>query len=445
MKNCWRDLVVGTEEAVPLADGRMATAIQFDNAATTPPFKAVMEEINKFMPWYASIRRGGGYKSDVSTNLYENGRELIAGFVGADVKRDVVIYTKNTTEAINMVAAVMAEDCRGQVVLTTEMEHFANDLPWRNLFLTDYVRTDSGGELDWEDLQLKVKRYRGRLRLVAITGASNVTGFCNDVYRIASLAHEYGAEILVDGAQLAPHKKFTMRPHDDACHIDYLVFSGHKMYAPFGTGVLVGCRKLFKYSLPFLKGGGTVNIAGRRFIDWEKPPHKNEGGTPNLPGVLAMMKAIDVLSCHDMAKIHVYETELSERLRLQLLKQKEVVVYGKRDFKGDRVSIVSFNIAGIHHRVLSRILSAEYGIAVRSGLFCAHPYAIKLLGISEAAFQASLADKLKPLPGMVRVSLGVYNTKTEIDSFAEAIESIVSRKNDFIKEYRLSNDELLLP
>lgn len=445
MKNCWRDLVVGVDETVPLADGRTTAAIQLDNAATTPPFKAVMEEINRFVPWYASVRRGGGYKSDISTNLYESGREMIAAFIGADLRYDTVIYTKNTTEAINMLAGVMAEENKGQVVLMTEMEHFSNDLPWRDRFITDYVRTDEGGELDMEDFRRKVQRYRGRLRLVTVTGASNVTGFCNDIYTLAALAHENGAEIFVDGAQLVPHRNFCMRPHDDICHIDYAAFSAHKMYAPFGSGILVGHRRLFKHNRPFLFGGGTVHIAGRSFIDWEKPPYKNEGGTPNLIGALAMMKAIDVMTVHDMVKIHSYETQLSEHLRHKLVKMKAVCVYGKSNYKGDRVSIVSFNIDGIHHRLLSRILAAEYGIAVRSGLFCAHPYAIKLMGIRESAFQSSLYDKSSPLPGMVRVSLGIYNTQAEIDAFVEAVETIISCQSDFLKEYRLSNDELLLP
>ncbi len=445
MENCWRDLVVGVEESVPLADGRRVKAIQFDNAATTPPFKAVMEEISRFAPWYASVRRGGGYRSDISTNLYERGRDVIASFVGADLERDVVIYTKNTTEAVNMFAGVLAEQCGGMVVLATEMEHFANDLPWRDAFQVDYVKVTAGGELDLDDYQKKLKRYRGRIRLVTMTGASNVTGFCNDIYAMAELAHCFGAEILVDGAQLVPHKNFSMRPHDDARHIDYVVFSAHKMYAPFGSGALVGRRRAFKHARPFLKGGGTVNLAGHTFVDWETPPHKNEGGTPNLMGVLALLTAADTLGSQNMARIHAYETKLADYLKRRLLKMKDVTVYGRPDYKGDRVSIVAMNVAGIHHRILSRILSAEYGIAVRSGLFCAHPYAIKLLKIREEELRAFAEDSQKPIPGMVRVSLGVYNTQAEVDAFLRAVETIVCRKQDFLKEYRLTPEEFLLP
>jgi selenocysteine lyase/cysteine desulfurase len=261
---------------------------------------------------------------------------------------------------------------------------------------------------------------------------------------MAAMAHGYGAEFMADGAQLIPHKGFSMRPHEDGGHIDYVVFSAHKMYAPFGCGVLAGKARLFRRTLPFLKGGGTINLAGRTFIDWESVPHKNEAGTPNLIGALALVKAMEILARVGLDNVHAAENQLADYIYDGLKRESGVFVYGGARQK-NAVSIVSFNIEGMHHRQVSRILSAEYGISVRSGMFCAHPYVTKLLKISEAELKEMAARKLKFLPGMVRVSLGVYNTKSEADKLLAAVNTIVCRKKDYLKEYRLPNGEFLLP
>ena len=268
----FRDLVVGVNTKVPLINGQCVTGINFDNGATTPPLYSVMEEIKNFTPWYSSIHRGAGYKSLLSSDVYEKGRETIKAFVNADKTRDIIIYTKNTTEAINLLSYTIAQHADKQIILSTDMEHLANDLPWRDKFQIDYVCIDQSGMLSINDLEMRLSNHKGTVTLVTVTGASNVTGYKNPIYKIAHLAHKHGAKILVDGAQLAPHCPIDMKPYDSPEHIDYLVFSAHKMYAPFGVGVLIGPKETFVGQEPFGKGGGAVQLVSHQFINWDIPP-----------------------------------------------------------------------------------------------------------------------------------------------------------------------------
>ncbi|MDF2875875.1 MAG: sufS 1 [Sporomusa sp.] len=304
----FRKLVAGTDVKIPLANGKYVTGINFDNAATTPPLSAVIREITQFAPWYASVHRGKGYKSIVCSDLYEQGREVVREFVNAD-KRDVVIFTKNTTESINMLAYALAAE-KEQVVLTTDMEHLANDMPWRDKFTVDYIALTKAGRLSLRSLESKLQAYEGRVKLVAVTGASNVTGYINPIHKIARLTHKYGARIFVDGAQWVPHISVNMRPPDSAEHIDYLAFSGHKMYAPFGTGVLIGPKATFDNAIPVYQGGGAVGLVSQQSIEWDDPPAKCEAGTPNMMGVLALITAIETLSKLNLDNIHRYEQRL---------------------------------------------------------------------------------------------------------------------------------------
>ena len=254
----FRKLVAGVNAQVPIKNGVMTPYINFDNAATTPPFISVVNRIIDFSQWYSSIHRGTGYKSKASSEIYDSSRESVLNFVGGSPDKDCVIYVKNTTEAINKLSNMYKDIYGGGVILSTSMEHHSNDLPWRNKFRVDYININKAGRLDLDDLEKKLSFYRKSIRLVTITGASNVTGFKNPIHHIARLTHKYGARILVDGAQLVPHSFIDMKPHCSPEHIDYLVFSAHKMYAPFGIGVLIGPRATFEKCPPDYKGGGTV-------------------------------------------------------------------------------------------------------------------------------------------------------------------------------------------
>jgi len=424
LNNAFRKLIVGVDTKVPLLNGDYVTAINLDNAATTPPFNSVMKKILEFVPWYSSVHRGTGYKSIMSSEVYEEGRAIIKRFVNADKSRDIVIFTKNTTESINLLAYILAQDDDDSIVLSTEMEHLANDLPWRDKFKVDYICTDECGKLSIEDLEMKLRKYAGKVKLVTVTGASNVTGFKNPIHEIASLAHRYGAKILVDGAQLVPHCPVDMKDFDSAEHIDYLAFSAHKMFAPFGIGILIGPQKTFENIDPVYKGGGAVTLVSRQFIDWESPPYNNEAGTPNIIGIVALLEAIRILNCIGMDVIHEYENSLIDYTTAALMGIPGVVLYGNSEKHESKIGIVSFNLLGFDHRLLAKILSCEAGIAVRSGLFCAHPYVEKLLKITDQELQYYQENPDVPFPGMVRISVGLYNSYSEIDALVACLRWI---------------------
>ncbi|AIF50434.1 aminotransferase class V-fold PLP-dependent enzyme [Pelosinus sp. UFO1] len=431
----FRNLVVGVDRKLPLANGKYVTGINFDNAATTPPLHSVMDELGDFAPWYSSIHRGAGYKSILSSDVYEEGRDVIKKFVNADHTRDVVIYTKNTTEAINLLSYILEQKDDKQVILSTDMEHLANDLPWRDKFLIDYVSIDEFGKLSLEDLEMKLVHYGGRIKLVTVTGASNVTGYKNPIYKIAKLAHEHGAKILVDGAQLAPHCPIDMKDYDSLEHLDYLVFSAHKMYAPFGIGVLIGPKETFEGEEPYCKGGGAVKLVSHQFIAWDTPPHKEEAGTPNVMGVVALLAAIKTLSSIGMHVIDNYEQTLIHYAIAGLTSIPDIKLYCCAGNKEDRLGIIAFDLPGIHHELLANILSHEAGIAVRNGLFCAHPYIEKLLGITNQKLSDMQKNPNVPCPGLVRMSLGLYNNSNEVDMLIDLLHQISKNKNAYIQKY----------
>ena len=296
-----RDALVGIDQLVPLFDGRLVPYVNLDNAASTPAFRSVVETIDEFLPFYSGVHRGTGYKSRVSTIAFERARELVGEFVGADPDRDVVVFAKNTTEAINRLARSLAVD-DDSVVLTTMLEHHSNDLPWRGRFRTVHVGVRPDGTLDVDDLDRRLAEHAGRVALLAVSGASNVTGVVQPVHQLAEKVHAAGGRILVDAAQLAPHRPIDMRPHDDPGHLDFVALSAHKMYAPYGTGALVGARCAFGPA-PDHAGGGTVHAVTTDAIAWADLPDREEAGSPNVVGAVAMAAAIRTLT-DDRARPH---------------------------------------------------------------------------------------------------------------------------------------------
>lgn len=419
-----QDLIAGLNMPVTLANGKQVPLINFDNAATTPPFRSVLEAIEKFAPWYGAVHRGGGIKSEVTTRLYEEARELVADFVGCDLEHWVIIFVKNTTEAINKLAYRLAQTAGYRnIVISTVMEHHSNDLPWRSKFRVLYTEVDEAGRLRLDDLEKKLRTSRGRVRLVTVTGASNVTGHINPIGEIARLAHHYGAEIMVDGAQMVPHLPVSMKGYGNGDHIDYLAFSAHKMYAPFGTGVLIGPRKTFERGQSEIVGGGTVELVSLQQVRWAGVPHRDEAGTPNMMGIIALSEAIKSLKRLGMRRIMGVETELAHYARRRLSRVPRLVFYGDNYNHNNKVGIITFNVQGTHHETVASYLTNEHGIAVRSGCFCAQPYVQRLLGVSPAEVKQAFATPGKPQRGMVRISFGLYNTKAEVDVLANALHA----------------------
>lgn len=423
-KSPFRKYVLGTETMIPLASNRLVKYINFDNAATTPPLKVVLKAINEFSPWYSSIHRGKGYKSLLTSRLYEDSRSIIADFLKIDLDYYTIIFVKNTTEAINKLSYRLCQlENQGEcIILSTGMEHHSNDLPWRNKYKLDYIGLTRDGLLSLEDLESKLIEYRGKVRLVTVTGASNVTGYINPIRKIVGLCRQYHAKTLVDAAQLIPHQPFNMSNQE----IDFLVFSGHKIYAPFGTGVLIGPTDFFKQGEPEIKGGGTVQVVTPEEVYWDDPPWKDEAGTPNIMGVIALAESLKKIKEIEIKKIAEYEQSLTYFTQKEMEKIPGVKLYNNRNNR--IVSIIPFNIEGLSHEETADILAQKYGIGVRNGCFCAQPYIQKLLNISQREIKKHIYKPHSLHPGLVRISFGMYNEKDEIDYLLQSIQEIQKKK-----------------
>lgn len=425
----YRPMFDGVDLTIKLGDGAYATPICFDNGATTPPFKCVDREIFKHMQMYGSIGRGKGPKSEYSNRVYEKCRDYVKEYFNLkDDDRYTVIFTKNTTEGINLLANALINS-KYDKVITTRMEHHANDLPWRYNANVIYIDVDNEGKLKVDDIEEQLIKNRGEVKFVSVTGASNVTGYVNPIHHIAKLAHKYGAKIIVDAAQLAPHREINMKGTGSDDAIDFLALSAHKMYAPYGTGVVVGLKEDLEDKEPFLKGGGAVDLVFDYDIYWSELPSKFEAGTPNYLGVVAMYTAMNKLKEIGFDKIQEHEELLKNRLIKGLEDIDRVVLYGDSNDK-DRLGVITFNVDGINFDSVADRLSYIRGIAVRQGAFCAHTYVRRLLGIDDAEAQKLLNRDCKAA-GMVRASLGLYNTTEEVDEFLNTMEFMINRCRQF--------------
>jgi cysteine desulfurase / selenocysteine lyase len=420
------------EQRVPLLNGRSAPYINFDNAASTPPLRAVQTAVNDFMPWYSSVHRGHGFKSQVATRAYDDAREIVMRFVRADPDDYVCIFGKNSTEALNKVARRISFLPGRDVVLVSMMEHHANDLPYRAVANVVHIGVTPTGELDEADFERKLVAYNGRITLVAISGASNVTGTLPPLRRLAAKTHAAGAQFLVDAAQLAPHRRIEMGRLDDPGHFDYLVLSAHKMYAPYGTGALIGRRDTFEAGEPDLRGGGQVDLVTPDKVVWSAPPEREEAGSPNVVGAVALAAAIRQLEAIGMENVAAHEAELTAYALQQMAQLPGLTIYGDTDphRAEQRLGVIPFNLAGTSHFQVAAILGHEFGIGVRNGCFCAHPYILRLLDVAPDEV-TQLETKLgggdrRQNPGLVRASFGLYNTRAEVDAFVSALDQIIA-------------------
>jgi selenocysteine lyase/cysteine desulfurase len=418
---------------VPCRDGRTRRYVNLDYAASTPVLGGVWDAVEAFVPWCSSVHRGSGIKSRVSTAAFEDARGDVARFVGARAD-DTVVWVRNTTEAINVLATALPAGTR---VLSSGVEHHANMLPWRRHDLRMLPFTRSPEEL----LEACERALRERRTdLLAVTGASNVTGELWPVAELAELAHAHGAQLFVDAAQLAPHRPLDMQ----ALGIDHLALSGHKLYAPFGAGALVGAR--LPDGDPLLQGGGAIKLVTLDDVIWAESPERYEAGSPNLIGTVALGAACRALLELGMDELARRERALSFRLWSGLAEIPGIEMLTLwAPGATDRVGVASFNLDGYRHPLLAAILSAEHAIGVRNGCFSAHPLITRLLDISaaeETRLQAELrAGRHPELPGAVRASLGLGTTLEDVDRLLDALAEIVSDGPRFRYRHDASLDE----
>jgi selenocysteine lyase/cysteine desulfurase len=417
--------LIGSDLEVPLATGGTRRYLNLDAAASTPAMRIVAEAVEHALPWYSSVHRGAGFTSQVSTRLYETARHAAATFVGAG-DTDTVIFVRNTTEAINLLACCVPI-AAGEVVLSTAVEHHANMLPWRRVAPVIHLQPPPNEDALLDGVRRALRESSPRVAVVAITGASNVTGEVFPIAEVAAIAHEHGATVVVDAAQLAPHRRIDMV----AQGIDCLAFSGHKMYAPFGSGALVAPRRLLADAEPMLAGGGAVDFVTLDDVVWTGLPDRHEAGSPNVIGAVALAAAAATLSDVGMERIAAHEHRLLAHLETRLRGIPGITRYLLWDAaETDRVGVFTFTIDSLHHALVAAALSAEHAIGVRHGCFCAHPYITHLLGIADDEAEA-IRDHLRrgeraSIPGAVRASFSIATTEDDIDRFAGAVAAIVA-------------------
>lgn len=426
----YRNLFVGSDVRVPLLDGSERVYTNLDNAASTPALKAVEAVVSRFLRYYASVHRGTGFKSQLSTYAFESARRTVMEFVGAQAFTHTCIFGKNTTEMINRLALRFPFQPERDLVLISLMEHHSNDLPWRGVAKVLHCGLLPDGRLDEAQFDRLLDQYGDHLALVAISGASNVTGYINPVHRLAEKAHAVGAQIMVDCAQLAPHRRVQMGDLQDPQHLDYVVLSAHKMYAPFGTGALVGRRDLFEQGEPDHRGGGQVEFVTVDEVAWTGAPERDEAGSPNTVGAVALAAAMTQLDEIGMDAVAAHEAELTAYALEQLRRIPGLHLYGDTDPArvSERVGVIPMQVEGMSHFLVAAILGYEFGIGVRAGCFCAHPYLLHLLKVDEVQArrvrEEILAGRRESMPGMVRVSFGLMNTREDIDWLVESLRRI---------------------
>jgi selenocysteine lyase/cysteine desulfurase len=348
-----------------------------------------------------------------------------------------VVLVRNTTEAINHLAYRLrlgADD----VVVTTVVEHHANLLPWGRVATLRWVECGPDGTFGADDVA-RVLDDGPRPALLTLTGASNVTGWLPPVEEICALAHERGVPVLLDAAQLAPHRPLPAGP-------DYVAFSGHKLYAPFGAGALIGPRQTFETGDPFLAGGGAVDLVDLDEVIWTEPPEREEAGSPNVVGAVAFGAALDELIRLGWDRLRAHEDALSARLHAGLAAIEGIDVLGPRgsaaDDSGggggaggaggrgmrDGLAVATFTVRGMHHALVAARLSAEFGIGVRHGCFCAHPYLLRLLHVDAAGVARARAAVQRgergAIPGAVRASCGLGTSAEDVDALLEALGAL---------------------
>ncbi|MBB2900385.1 selenocysteine lyase/cysteine desulfurase [Kineococcus radiotolerans] len=390
--------VVGAGTRVPLAHGGEIPYANLDNAASAPALTAVADRVAQVLPHYASVHRGAGYLSRVSTALFEQARAQVGAFLGAGPD-DVVVFTRSTTDALDLLSRAVPAGAR---VLVADVEHHANLLPWQRSARTTVVRggADAGETADLLEAELATGRYA----LLAVAGASNVTGEVLPLRRLARAAHAAGARIAVDGAQLLPHRRVDLGRDG----IDWIALSGHKLYAPFGAGALVGRRDWLDAAEPYLAGGGATLDVGHDAVRWASGPDRHEAGSPNVVGAVALAEACATLAALPAGALEAHEAALRERLvtGLGVLDGVHVV----RPHPEDAVGVVTFTVPGHPASAVAAYLSAEHGVGVRDGRFCAHRFA-DALGLAE---------------GGLRASTGVGTGSDEVDRLLAAVAQFVT-------------------
>ncbi|MFI8928318.1 aminotransferase class V-fold PLP-dependent enzyme [Streptomyces sp. NPDC053474] len=418
--------VLGRDVTVPLVTGGEVTYAALDYAASAPALQRVWDDVAAYAPYYGSVHRGAGYLSQLSTDLFENSRRTVAEFLGCR-EGDQVVFTRSTTDSLNLLAAVLPADCQ---VFVFETEHHASLLPWRDARVTYLNAPRTPGDAVRTLERALADRDPYGPALVCVTGASNVTGELWPVRELAAAAHAHGARIVLDAAQLAPHHPVDIAELD----VDWIAFSGHKLYAPFGSGVLAGRADWLGEAEPYLAGGGASRTVTRRAdggvdVEWHDTAARHEAGSPNVIGAYSIAAACKALTEAGFDSLVARERQLIQKVREGLAGVPEVRVLSLFGDDAPRVGVISFVVDGWNSSHFAAALSAEYGIGVRDGLFCAHPLVRTLLGSTPDEPGECGAPEAAPGErslNAIRVSFGAGTPDEHVERFVRAVKELVS-------------------
>ncbi len=396
----------------PLIKNRKITYL--DSGATTQKPNSVIDAMDEYYRMYNANPHSGAYALGLeSTEIYAKGRERVAKFINARYSEEI-LFSKNATESLNLFAKSYGMDnlSEGDEVVLSIMEHHSNLVPWQEVCKAkgsklNYMYMNDSFEISDEEIESKIT---DKTKIVGITHASNVLGTINDVKKIIKYAHKKGAVVIVDASQSIPHTKIDVQDLD----ADFLAFSGHKIMAPLGIGVLYGKRELLKKMNPFIVGGDTIEYVYEQTTTYATTPNKFEGGTQNVAGVVGLVSAIDYIENLGYNRIKAIESEVVSYAKAELAKLDYVTMYVTPNAE-HHASVISFNVKGVHPHDVASILD-NYGVCIRSGNHCAQPL-LRYMGLDSTC----------------RASFYVYNTKEDVDKLIEALKNAYEMFKKYIK------------
>jgi len=468
----------GLATTYELAGGEHKRRTYLDSAASNLRLRPAARVMRQALGHYANTHSKLHFGAHVMTRAYEQSHKAILNFVGANPDVYTAVFCGHgVTAGLNRMARQLlpspgrhGQEGARDVVITTMMEHHANDLPHRKHareVVHVPLETDPGGQagrVDMQALEGAIQEHADRLAYVAITSASNVTGVANPVREIARLAHEAGARVVVDAAQSAAHMPIPIYDESTGHALDVVCLSGHKIYAPGSPGVIVARRELFEGREPQTVGGGIVSrVETGSYQITDRLPEREEAGTPNLPGAFLLAATLRILSRVGMDVVERHERELTQRALTRFSDIDGLTLYGSPDLEvAERIGVITFNLDALPHGLVAAALNDYFGIAMRNECFCAQPFVRQLLGrageaaapvpsgdgapaasCEEAGASDAGAGGTQPRsqpgyqqPGMVRASLGLYNTEADIDYAAEALADLAARPEFYREQYQ---------
>ena len=440
-------LIVGKDVTIETPSGPQPY-LDLDYTATKPILQPVLDLLVDMYRFRHNIHRGPSWKSRLSTAMFEEARGIVGRYFGYDPQRDIVAFTSNTTHAIYLVAQKIQLGPEDVVLIATD-NHHSGQLPFRVRFTEKQYIFVPIRKSDWttdlDALRALCREYGSRVKLFVDVHVSNVTGVINDVHEAARIVHGVGAKILIDAAQSAAVVPLEMHPPDQAA-IDFVAIGGHKDYAGDGSGAIIGEKEFFRGEPP-IPGGGTVVGVTKKVIHWADPPHNLEAGTQNIVGAIALAQALILLKEAGLREIREREQAIARYALEKLGSLPFVHIIGQPDFsKGERMGVISFYMkdaarADIHSDKVGTILGFEHAIGIRTGCFCAGPYMVELLDLTEDEADEIARDKagghIEKVPHACRASFSFATTHAEVDRLVAALRKIHLGQHD---GYRLDDD-----